>query len=231
MTNQKIRVRKASGDYEPFLEEKVRSSLQRAGVEKELIENIIAHIKEQLYDEIPTKELYRLIHEEIDRQGLHQHAQFYRLREALAKVDPSDFEKFIKKILEKEGYKCQWNVIVQGFCIDHQVDVIAKKDKQLFFVEVKHHRNPHRDCGLGTVTELWARLDDVKDGFENGKNNCDFSGAWLINNTKFSHHAKKYSKCKGIKLTGWRYQGAQGLEKLVKLEDIKEYLTEKDPLF
>lgn len=222
MRGAKIFVTKYDGSRQTYNQEKVLGSIFRSGVKKEDALKVLTQVEAKLYDGISTKELYQLVHEEIDRQGFHQHARFYRLREALAKMDPLDFEKFIKKILEKEGYECQWNVMVQGFCIDHQLDVIAKKDNQLFFVEVKHHQNPHRDCGLGTVAELWARLDDIKDGFEKGTSKYDFSGAWLINNTKFSQHAKKYAQCKGIKLTGWRYKGKESLERLVKMGDIQE---------
>jgi len=56
-----IKVLKASGQYEEFSEEKVRSSLQRAGVGKEIQDTIVQRLKGELFDGITTKEVYSLV--------------------------------------------------------------------------------------------------------------------------------------------------------------------------
>ena len=217
---KKISVIKYDKSRQAYDQQKVLTSILRSGVKKEQALNVLGRIEASLYDNISTQKLYKKVEEEINRQKLPQHARFYRLREVLAKMDPIDFERFIKKFLEKEGYSCRWNVIVNGFCIEHQVDVIAENKKgETFFVEVKRHRRFHRDCGLGDVAELWARLEDIQKKHQ-------FSTAWLITNTKFSQHAKKYARCKELKMTGWRYNlehkdaidSQNGLEK--KIEEI-----------
>ncbi|KPJ70467.1 hypothetical protein AMJ51_01820 [Microgenomates bacterium DG_75] len=224
MPAAKITVVKYDGREEAYNQKKVLDSILRAGVNKEEAQKILSQVEAKLHDKITTKKLYQIVHQEIVRQNLPIQSNFYRLREALAKMDSIDFEKFIKEILEKEGYASQWNVIVPGFCVEHQIDVIAKnKSNETFFVEVKHHRNFHRDCGLGEMAELWGRLEDLQKGYQKGKSQYDFSNAWLITNTKFSEHAKKYASCKQLRLTGWRYefeditkQLKDGLEKKIE---------------
>ena len=203
---KKISVIKYNGVKEPYNQRKVLDSIIRSGINRKEAQEILPRIEQKLHDNISTRELYQIVNKEILRQGLPLHSSLYRLREALAKMDPLNFEKFIKEVLKKEGYDCQWNLIIPGFCIDHQVDVVAKNEKgETFFIEVKRHRNFHRDSGLGTVVELWGRLEDLQKGYQSGKHKYDFTTAWLITNTKFSSHAKKYSTCKKLKLTGWRY--------------------------
>jgi hypothetical protein len=51
--------------------------------------------------------------------------------------------------------------------------------------------------GLGIPLTYWAVLDDI----QKGKNYYD--NMWLVTNTKFSMHAIKYAKAKGLLLTGW----------------------------
>jgi len=87
-------------------------------------------------------------------------------------------------------------------------------------VEVKRRRNPHRDTGLGEIIELWGRFKDIG---ESSKNERAIKEAWLVTNTKFSSHAKKFARCRGIRLLGWRYNTTrlsesktEGLEKILE---------------
>ena len=218
-------VTKHDGQRQSYDNQKVLASIISSGVDKNRVMDVLGHVEKKVYNGISTKELYRLVYEEIDEAGFDKNARLYRLREALAKMGSIDFEKFVDKILAKEGFKTKWNTIVPGFCVEHQLDIIAQMGKNIFFVEVKRHQNPHRDSGLGYVAELWARFVDLQEGFKVGRHNWNFSNAWLFTNTKFSDHAKQYSACKGLRLTGWRYtfEGGrtshcdEGLEKMLEL--------------
>ena len=52
-----LNVLKATGKLEPFSEEKLHRSIDRAGIPKDIAANIIAHVKTKLYDNIPTYEI------------------------------------------------------------------------------------------------------------------------------------------------------------------------------
>jgi len=219
---KKIYVTKYDGTRQAYDQRKVLNSILRAGVRRNEVTKILAQVESQLYNNIPTAKLYQIVAAEIEKQASLAHSDFYRLREALAKIGPTDFEKFVKRILDQSRYSCQWNQIVSGFCIEHQLDVVAKgQDNRFYMVEVKHHRNFHRESGLGTVAELWARFDDLDKGFQAGRNQYHFAAAWLVTNTKFSEHAKKYARCKGLRLTGWRFgfDGEKEIEGMEKMAD------------
>ncbi|MDP3955286.1 MAG: restriction endonuclease [bacterium] len=219
----KISVTKYDGTKQTYDQEKVVNSLIRSGVVKEEVARILAEIETQLYDGIPTSKLYEIVNSSLDKSDFIRGPHLYRLREILAEMDSIDFEKFVQKILETEGYTCRWNTIIKGLCIEHQVDLIAQKEGKTYFVEVKHHTNFHRNCGLGMVVELWGRLDDLQNGFKKGLDKYDFAKTWLFSNTKFSEHAKKYAKAKDLILTGWRFSTlGSGLEKMVEKLREKE---------
>lgn len=57
-------------------------------------------------------------------------ASKYKLKKALMQLGPSGFpfEKLVGKIMEQEGFKTNVGVIVQGNCVQYEVDVIAQKD-------------------------------------------------------------------------------------------------------
>lgn len=204
---KKIWVTKYSGEKEPYDQNKVVGSILRSGIDKAQVSKILAVVENQFYDGIATSEIYRLIGSEIKNSGLAPVGhQFYRLREGLAKMGPFEFEGFVGAVLSRQNFVCQADVIVKGYCVSHQIDLIAQDQQHgLYYVEIKHHCNFHRHTDLGTVAEVWARLEDLKRGFSAGRQKYNFVTGWLVTNTKFSDHAKRYARCKGLRLTGWRY--------------------------
>ena len=206
---------KADGTREGFDERKIIRTCRRAGASKGTAERIAREIRRNSRNGTTTHEIYRMILSLL-RKTEKIPSFLFRLREALAELDSVSFELYTKKLMEAYSYKCKWDVIVRGNCVEHQVDVIAEKDG-LFLVECKHHRNHHRFCGLGDVLQVQARLEDINDGFRQGKNKYNFKQAWMVTNTKFSDHAKKYAKGRDIILTGWGYKTGGSLERLIRL--------------
>ena len=207
-------ITKADGNKEGFDKKKIIRTCLRAGADRKTAEEIAGYVEKQINNGDTTRKIYKLILAELEK-GEDKTAFAYRLREAVSELPPVTFEHFTKRILELHGYKCTWNRLIKGECITHQVDIVAKKEDKLFLVECKHHTNHHRLCGLGKALQLWARLDDIQNGFKNGKNKYNFTQAWLFNNTKFSNHVKQYANAKNIKLSGWRYKGNDSVECMV----------------
>ena len=56
----KINIIKANGDKAPFEIEKVRISLERAGTDKLLVEEIVQDIVKEVYDGMTTKKIYQM---------------------------------------------------------------------------------------------------------------------------------------------------------------------------
>lgn len=195
---------KADGTQVRFDKEKLMQTALRAGATKELAKEIAESAERSFSKVAGSHEIYQFVMNELDKKS-EKVASLFGLREAIADLDATVFEKYTAKILEANGYECKWNTIVDGRNIDHQIDVIAldKKTGEYFYVECKRHYNPHRFCGLEVPLEVQARLEDLREGFVDHKNKYNFAAAWIFTNSKFSEHAKKYANRKGVMMTGW----------------------------
>ena len=147
-----------------------------------------------------SSDIHSMILETVDAKA----ARLLMQRDAIARLDAPSFEMYVRRVLEGAGYKCKWNVMIQGKCVEHQIDVLAQKGDKTYVVECKHHRNQHRYMGLDTALEMQARIEDLGD-----------YSAWIVTNTKFSDHAKQYARKKGILLSGWKHDQDISLEKLI----------------
>ncbi len=203
---------KSDGRKEPFDPGKLSASCLRAGLKRRQCKKIVDEIIEEVVFPIRTRELFRLLKRKIEEFGK-EYPFIYGLRYSISELDPVSFEKFVARMLGDNGYKAEWNKIVKGYAVEHQIDVVAEKSGRTYLVECKLHRNPHRDCGLGVVLQNRARLEDIMD---NPGREYDFDRAWIVTNTKFSDHAKTYAKVRGIWLTGWRYESGRSMEALAE---------------
>ena len=208
-----VTVIKFDGRKEDFSRDKIIRTCIRVGASRERALQIAEKIEAAAYDGMSTREIYDKVKKELSASQ-RSSALVYGLRESVSAMDPVMFERFVKKLLEAHGYQCDYNRIISGLCVDHQVDVIARKDVE-YLVECKRHNNPHRFCGLGVCLQVNARLEDIKDGYARKMNTENFARAWIITNTKFSEHAKRYSAAKNIKLTGWKYPDGESFEQMV----------------
>lgn len=206
-------VTKADGRKEEFDEKKIKRTCIKAGASKENTRCIIDEIKKQVYDGITTREIYKKVREKL-RELNPKTSKIYSLRESLSAIDPLAFELYVYELLSSCDYECTHDVIVPGKSVEHQIDIIAKGDK-LYLVECKRHERYERFSGLKTILEIHSRVEDLKEGYKNGKNKYNFDKAWIITNTKFSEHAIRYAKAENIKLTGWNYPKNNGIDNLI----------------
>ncbi len=209
-------VTKFDGSKQPFDRNKVMNTCLKLGATQEQAEKVVKNIEKNLYEGIPTKKILKMVFVYLER--LKPEIKYQRdLREAISKLRPKpDFELFVALLLKEFGYSVISNQIIAGDCVDHEIDAIAAKNGQNIFVEVKHHLQPHTYTGVDVFLEVYARLEDLRKGFEKGKNNFNFSKALMVCNTKFSDHALRYAKCKGIDYIGWKAPPEAGLEKMVE---------------
>lgn len=218
MSNQPIKVLKASGEYEPFSEKKVRSSLKRAGADRKLIEKIINHVKGELYDGISTKKIYAHVFKLL-RKLESPLASKYNLKQAIMELGPSGypFEKFIGGILANKGYLVEVDRVIEGKCVSHEIDVMAQKGTELFLVECKFRNRPGTKLDLKIALYTYARfLDAAKTEVEIGGKRDKFHQAWLVTNTKVTTEFKKYAKCVDLKVTSWDYPADASLRLLIE---------------
>jgi Holliday junction resolvase-like predicted endonuclease len=208
---KEIQVIKMNGDRAPYDESKLRRSLNNAGADKSTIDNIISKVDKILHDGIQTKELFRFVFKELrNYETTEKASSHYNLKKAMIDLRLHGgfvFEKFIAKLLTKQGYKTELNRIIRGNHISHEIDVSAKKEKEILMVEVKHHAKPWLGSSIQTALYVYARFLDLKK---------HFNKAMLVTNTKFSHQVIEYSKGVNLKLMGWNYPHGDSLESNIK---------------
>lgn len=206
-----VTVVKATGEKESFSEEKVRVSIQRAGIPEELQKQVLTHIKNKLYDDIPTSEIYRHITEFLGQSQNPYTKARYSLKQAIMDLGPTGypFEDFVGEILKAGGYQTQVRVILAGKCVTHEIDVVAKKETNKVIIEAKFHNMPGIKTGIHEALYTKARFNDIVE-----KN--DFNQVWLVTNTKISQDAITYGVCMGMKIVSWNYPEGESLRDLIE---------------
>ena len=216
----KVFVTKANGYREVFRVEKLRKSLQRAGVDKKMIDSIVAHIEGELVDGMTTTEIYRHAFSLLKEQGPHPTAARYSLKRAVMSLGPSGFpfEKFLARLFEAQGYTAETGIVVAGRCTKHEVDVIARKDGEIKVCEAKFHNTPGFKTDTKVALYVHSRFHDLQEsrlGGEAGEQtNVEYM---LITNTKFTRNARDYARCVGdMNLVSWTYPRGRSLEQMIE---------------
>ncbi|MDP3882235.1 MAG: restriction endonuclease [Nanoarchaeota archaeon] len=211
-----ITVRKMDGTLESYNPQKLQDSLRNAGADDETINQIIKKTGSILHPGIETKELFNFVFKELRKTNI-EAGYKYNLKNAILDLTLNGgfaFEKFVARILEKQGYTTRLNAIVRGKIITHEIDVISRKGREVLMVEAKHHIDPWHAQSIQTALYVYARFLDVKE--TNG-----FTKPMLATNTKFSDQTMQYAKGVGMRLMGWKYPKGDNIES--NIEKYKLY--------
>ena len=209
-----ITIIKASGDKAPFQVEKLISSLQRAGAKKTVIEQIVKETEKVIYDGITTKKIYQMAFKMLKGKS-RVSASRYKLKKAIMELGPTGFpfEKFVGKILEHEGFQAEVGVIVQGHCVQHEVDVAALKDNKHYMIECKYHSDQGRTCNVKIPLYIQSRFLDVEKQWQKQPGHqMKFHQGWVYTNTRLTTDAIQYGTCMGLGLVSWDYPRENGLK-------------------
>jgi len=202
---------KATGESEPFSEEKVIQSIKRARIPENIQADTLAHIKSKLYDGISTEEIYRHILEHLETEGYPYAKAKYRLKEAIMSLGPSGypFEDYVARLLQTQGYETQVRQILSGKCVTHEIDIIATKNGKTAIIETKFHNSPGSRSDVQTALYTQARFQDVRE--RNAVNEV-----WLVTNTKATTDAITYGQCMNMQVMSWGYPTGKSLRDLVE---------------
>ncbi len=211
-------VLKANGEREPFDESKLFHSLTNAGATEEQARSVVAHLTGEIFDGMTTNDIYRHAFDLL-RSAPRQVAVRYSMRRALGELGPNGFpfEKFVAEIFRAKGYEAVTDQIVQGACVEHEMDVVAWKGNELIMIEAKFHNEAGLKSDVKVALYVKARFDDLKgQTFEYGGKKRKVTQALLITNTKFTDHAIRYAECQKLSLIGWDYPKGASLENLIE---------------
>lgn len=208
---------KSTGERERFSMEKLRRSLTRSGADKETIEKIVAHILPELHDGMKTSQIYKHAYS-ILKKNKYPAAVRYSLRKAVMELGPSGFpfEKFVAEVLRGKGFTAQTGVILPGFCVSHEVDILMEKGNRHIFAECKFHNQQGIKTDVKVALYVHARFLDLEKGHDLKEVNAPkIHEGWLITNTKLTLDAIQYALCAGLNIIGWDYPEKGNLQDLI----------------
>ncbi|MBE0649271.1 MAG: restriction endonuclease [Bacteroidales bacterium] len=214
MSDNSIRITKRNGDLAPFEEEKLRRALIRSGAKPGDLEEAIQAVHGVLYDGIDTHKIFQTAYKSLKKRS-HHSAGRYRLKKAMMELGPSGypFEKFVGKLLESQGYQATVNVIIQGACVSHEVDVVALKDKVQTMIECKYHTDISIKSDVKVALYIHSRFQDVSKAWAAASNDPEMKyQGMIVTNTRFSVDATQYGECVGLKLVSWDYPRSGSLK-------------------
>jgi len=126
------------------------------------------------------------------------------------------FEKYMAKILIEYGFKTKVSTFVTGFCVDHEVDVIAEKGGNHYMIECKYHNDLDIGCDIKIALYVQGRFQDIKKGCEANLNCYNLKEGWLATNTKVTSEVIKYASCVKLRVIAWHYPKQENLEYFIE---------------
>jgi len=207
------------GEKQPFSWRKVYQSALRVGAQKALAKQIATRVEKEAYNNIRTSEIFKKVQEylyhDFPKGGMR-----FSLKEAMRKLGPSGFpfEKYVAEIFKRLGFAVQINQHLPGKCVFHEIDLLAKIDRQLLIGECKFHSLPGSRVDLKVAMATYACYLDLNTGgfFKKASLKKLKTRPMLITNTKFTSEAIRYAECMKIDLLGWRYPMDRGLEYVIE---------------
>lgn len=212
-----INIVKKSGDIVAFDVEKLINSLRRVHASEDIIQQIVSEIQSTIYEGITTKKIYQIAFDMLKKQS-RVSASKYKLKNALLELGPSGFpfEKLVGKLMAHEGFATEVGIIVPGNCVSHEIDVIAQKEDNHYFIECKFHSDQGRFCNVKIPLYVNSRFLDVEKQWKKQKSNeGKISKGGVYTNTRFTTDAIQYGKCAGLLMASWDYPFGNGLKERI----------------
>ncbi len=212
-------ITKLDGTTEAFDEEKLRQSLSHAGASGAVANEIVAHIQRELTPGMTTSHIYRHAKSLLRKHTDHPVAARYSLRRAILELGPSGypFEQILGEVFRLQGYQVEVGRMINGKCVEHEVDVVARNKDKLILGEAKFHNNQGFKTDVKVALYIHARFLDLQA--------ADFAGlcpkggtteSWLMTNTKFTDAAIRYGNCVGLTMIGWGYPRKGNVQDLIE---------------
>ncbi len=193
------KVIKANGGEESFSRNKLFRSLRRSGLPPRKCSLITDKVSSEIYQGATTRDIYRRAFQLVKETSPVAAAQ-YSLKKALFELGPTGhhFETYVARFFEARGYQTETCRTIQGKFVTHEVDVIAIKGTERYFVECKFHNRQGIRNDIKIALYVKARWDDLREGPEGKK----LTGFYLASNTAFTSDAATYAKGTKLNLLG-----------------------------
>lgn len=201
---------KNTGEAEEFDPEKLKESLLRSGSTIFVADEVTKKIASKLRPGLTTETVYKRAFKEL-RKTSKRSAITYSLKRSIQNLGPTGFpfEEYISELLQAKGYETLVGQVLQGNCLEHEVDVVAWNEDNLILTEAKFHNQKGIKTDTRIALYVKARFDDLfNKTFKLGdsEEKREMTRGLLVTNTKFTENAKKYAKCIGtFDMISWDY--------------------------
>ena len=212
MKKEQIQITKTTGEKVDFSLEKLRASLLRSGADNRLIKKIIKTVQDELYDGITSKEIYNRAFAMLKRKES-IFASKYKLKRAIFELGPTGFpfERFVGAVLEYSGYEVDIGTVLNGRCVKHEVDVVARKNSDYIVAECKFNSDESRNCDVKVPLYIDSRFRDIVNReLDDPPTEC-----WVVTNTRFTRDAIDYGLCSGLYLLSWDHPKGNSLRERI----------------
>jgi hypothetical protein len=211
---------KASGEEVPYNPTNIVASLRRSGAPQPLADHVAQQVTKYVRAGMTTQEIYQYAFSLLKKSNHRSTSVLYGLRQAIIDLGPTGypFERFIGELFKHRGYHVQIGQIVEGACVNHEVDVVAINEArgEHHFVECKFHNKRGYNTDVQVSLYIHSRFQDIMRKLRDKDDQHAHHDMWVVTNTKFSDDAATYGRCVGLKLLGWKYPADQGLEKWIE---------------
>lgn len=215
-------IRKASGEKEAFSQKKLKESLKRVGADKEAIRQIADEINNWIHEGVTTKNIYKQAFRLLKKHKEGPAAR-YKIKKAIMELGPTGypFEHFVGQLIKHYGFETEVGQVLQGQCVQHEVDVMATGKGKQIFVECKFYNSQGKYANVKVPLYIRSRVDDIvkKRKLLPEFSNVDFQG-WIVTNTRFTSDAIEYGKCSGLHLISWDYPKGHSLREMIEKEGL-----------
>lgn len=207
---KKIFVLKSNGELAPFNPRKILKVCQRVGASRSVCREILESASREIYNGISTKEIFTLVSRLLKAREPSAYLRYF-LKKALYKIGPAgfNFEKYIEKIFQALGYQTTLPPLLQGRCVEHEVDILAKKQGKTLMIECKFRHQPEVFINLKDALATWARFLDLKE------NKHKIDKCLIVSNARFSKESLEFCLCRGIELLGWNFPKENPLPRVI----------------
>ena len=217
-----LHITKRNGEKVPFDVQKLIDSLDRSGASEENIQHVIHEVARNMVDGMSTRKVYQLAYSILRRKSKHA-AGKYRLKKAIFELGPTGypFERFVGELLKNQGYTVEVGQIVQGYCVQHEVDVVAEKNEHRYIIECKFHSDLSTKSDVKVSLYFHSRFLDIKKQWESRPDNHRaVHQGWLVTNTRFTEDALQYGRCAGLEMISWDYPERGSLKERIDVSGL-----------
>ncbi len=219
---EQLLVKKYDGTLMPFDRSRLLNSLKRSGATNYIAELITKAIELESYDGITTKNIYRKASKLLTKHERGTGIK-YRLKQAIMDLGPSGypFEKFVAELFKQRGFEVEVGVMMQGYSVTHEVDVVAQNPDKYYVVECKFHNNQATKTDVKIPMYIHSRVQDLHKVLKRGeaKDKKSYVG-WIVTNTRFTKDAIKFGEDYGLAMLSWDYPADGGLRDWIELDGL-----------